>query len=225
MRIPKQIKPENTESVKQMLSVFALSMKLLDGGMSWADRFPRGLITEKFLIENILCRTYAPEQIEWNSESLYRQLYGKPDGTPDVGYDVIADGMKIDSKYDSGLANKQIHLGLFTNSGTPLLLTKNKANVSAHVYIHSRVLCAVEKLLNKKAIAAGRNPISEHTLRILWIDLDKLRADLVETNGKYSIGKYSEWTVYRKGEPCDRIITLPMSFLLTKYGRLDTIEC
>lgn len=225
MGLPKAIEPENTGPIKHLLHVYGLGMGVIGDGMEWRTRFLRGLLTEKFIIENLLCRTYSPEQVKWNSESLDRQLYGKPDGVADPGWDVEADGMRIDTKWDSGLQSNSIHLGLFTKHGTKLLLTKGTANVSAQIYLQYRQLEPAQRAINLKRITLGKPPIPELTLKVLWIDLDKLRSDLTQTDGKYSVGGYPEWTVYRNGEPTDRIITLPVDFLLTKYGRLDTIEC
>lgn len=225
MQIPRQIEPDSTGPLKQLLHVYGLSVGIMGNGMDWKSRFMRGLFTEKFIIENLLCRTYPPELLKWNAESLDRQLYGKPDGVPDPGWDVEADGMRIDIKWDAGMQSDSIHLGLFTKYGTPLLLTKGTANVSSQVYLQYRQLSAVEQLMNTKLIALGKRPKPELTLKVLWIDLDAVRADLTETENAYSIGGYPERTVYKNGEPTDRIITVPVKFLLNKYARLDTIEC
>lgn len=211
MRIPKQIEEDKVDGLKQILPAFCLGMALCEEIAGFGGRFLKGGLTETALVENYLCRTYPPEAVKWDREKVERQLYTKTDGISDGGWDVEVEDMLIDIKWDSTLRNNEVCLALFTGYGTPQLLMKDAATNSVQVYVKHNKLSNVQKHLGGK----------EYTLKLMWLDLEKLRADLIEKNGKYSIGEYSEKTV---GQRRDRVIYLPVKFLDGKYGRLDTIR-
>lgn len=211
MRIPKQIKEDNLDGLKKIVPAFRFGMGLCEDIGGFGGRYLKGGLTETMLIENYLCRTYPPEVVKWDREKVERQLYTKTDGISDGGWDVEIEDMRIDIKWDAALRNNEVCLALFTGYGTPQLLMKDAATNSVQVYVKYNKLTPVQKHLG----------CSENTLKLMWLDLDKLRADLIENNGKYSIGDFSESTVGQRG---DRVIYLPVEFLDGRYGRLDTIK-
>ena len=211
MRIPKQIEEDKLDGLKQILPAFYFGMGLCEDIAGFGGRYLKGGLTETALVENYLCRTYKPQAVKWNREKVERQLYTGADGISDGGRDVEVEDMRIDIKWDSTLRNGQVCLALFTGYGTPQMLMKDTATNSVQVYLSKRELSNVQRHLG----------MSEYTLNLMWIDLVKLRKDLVESNGQFSIGKYKEETV---GSRNDRVIYLPVSFLNGKYGRLDIIK-